>query len=196
MTDTKIFASGDLNEYKIADLISRGAAIDSFGVGTELATSYDAPALSGVYKLAAIEENGHMSMRIKLSHERATYPGPKQVWRFSDEAGKYAHDSIALPDEASPGSGDGSTHSCSPLLELVMERGCVIERTESKSEGIANTMKTARWTTLNDARERARRELERLPAELLLLDSEAGYSVGFSERLVEERKKLERTHAS
>jgi nicotinate phosphoribosyltransferase len=49
MTGTKIFASGDLNEYKIADLISRGAQIDSFGVGTELATSYDAPDLSGVY---------------------------------------------------------------------------------------------------------------------------------------------------
>jgi nicotinate phosphoribosyltransferase len=196
MTDTKIFASGDLNEYKIADLISRGAAIDSFGVGTELATSYDAPALSGVYKLAAIEENGHMSMRIKLSYEKATYPGPKQVWRFSDESGKYARDSIALADEASPGSGDRTTHSCSPLLELVMERGCVIERTERKSAGIANSMKKARWTTLNDARARARRELERLPAELLLLDSEpsySGYSVGFSERLVEERKKLERT---
>src|SRR5712692_9713257 len=55
MTNTKIFASGDLNEYKIADLISRGAQIDSFGVGTELATSHDAPSLGGVYKLAGLE---------------------------------------------------------------------------------------------------------------------------------------------
>src|SRR6185295_930023 len=51
MTETKIFASSDLNETRIAELISRGARIDSFGVGTELATSYDSPALSGVYKL-------------------------------------------------------------------------------------------------------------------------------------------------
>jgi nicotinate phosphoribosyltransferase len=79
MSGTKIFASGDLNEYKIADLISRGAEIDSFGVGTELATSFDAPSLSGVYKLAGIEKNGHVMMRIKLSQDKATYPGLKQV---------------------------------------------------------------------------------------------------------------------
>ena len=52
--DTKIMASGDLNEYLIRDLVNKGAPIDSFGVGTELSTSRDDPAMNGVYKLVAI----------------------------------------------------------------------------------------------------------------------------------------------
>src|SRR6185295_4446557 len=100
MTETKIFASSDLNENRIADLISRGAQIDSFGVGTELATSFDSPALSGVYKLVGFEHSGRMEMRIKLSEGKATYPGAKQVWRFTAEAGKYSHDAVSFSDEA------------------------------------------------------------------------------------------------
>jgi nicotinate phosphoribosyltransferase len=196
MTGTKIFASGDLNEYKIRELIDRGAPIDSFGVGTELATSYDAPALSGVYKLAALETNGQLSMRIKLSHDKETYPGPKQVWRFTDEAGNYVHDLIAMADEARPHAvcGDnGSADSCRPLLELVMEQGCVAgNAARAQSDGVEDSDKKARWTRLQDARERARGELNSLPAELSLLDSEASYSVRFSKRLVEERENLAR----
>lgn len=196
MSGTKIFASGDLNEYKIADLISRGAEIDSFGVGTDLATSYDAPALSGVYKLAAIEKNGQLSMRIKLSHDKETYPGPKQVWRFSDEAGKYSHDLIALADEARPHAAScekGSADRGRPLLELVMSRGTVIESPAGEKSGAAETSrKETRLATLNAARERAREERETLPAKLLLLDSEASYSVDFSHQLIEERQNLER----
>ena len=178
MTNTKIFASGDLNEYRIADLISRGAKIDSFGVGTELATSYDSPALSGVYKLAALEENGQMSMRIKLSHDKETYPGAKQVWRFTEQSGKYVRDLIALVDEEPPDQENGLCHS---LLERVMEKGCSAGRAERD-----------RCTVLNDARGRTRGALTKLPAGLLLLESEPTYPVSFSERLVEAREKLER----
>lgn len=187
MINTKIFASGDLNEYKIRDLISSGARIDSFGVGTELATSYDSPALSGVYKLTALEENGRMSMRIKLSHDKETYPGPKQVWRFSDSNGNYMRDLIALADEAHP------TDRCQPLLERVMEQGRPVERAgDQRSSQSESSVKQAGLTALNDARERARDELKRLPEELLLLESEPTYSVSFSKRLVEERETLER----
>lgn len=195
MTGTKIFASGDLNEYKIAELISQGAKIDSFGLGTELATSYDAPALSGVYKLAALEKNGELSMRIKLSHDKETYPGPKQVWRFSDAAGNSTHDLIALADETRPGAEygkNGSAASCRPLLELVMEEGRVAGPATPTQSGGGNSSKEARWRALNDARERARIELKSLPAELLLLDFEKSYSVGISTRLADERKNLER----
>jgi nicotinate phosphoribosyltransferase len=199
MTGTKIFASGDLNEYRIADLISRGAKIDSFGVGTELATSYDAPALSGVYKLAAIEKNGKLSMRIKLSHDKETYPGPKQVWRFSDETGKYTHDLIALADETPPSvrgverGREQTADSCRPLLELVMKGGCVIESgAPERSSGTQDSPTEIRSPVLSAARERARGEIKALPTELLHLDSEASYSVGFSNRLVEEKENLER----
>jgi nicotinate phosphoribosyltransferase len=53
--NTKIMVSGDLNEYLIHDLLNKGAPIDSFGVGTELSTSRDDPAMNGVYKLVAIK---------------------------------------------------------------------------------------------------------------------------------------------
>jgi nicotinate phosphoribosyltransferase len=179
MSGTKIFASGDLNEYRIADLISRGAKIDSFGVGTELATSYDEPALSGVYKLAGIEENGHVRMRIKLSHDKATYPGAKQVWRLKGESGKYAHDLITLADEGPPPDLEGATDRASPLLEPVMTQGRVIA--SIKYDGY-----------LNRARDRAMREIESLPDDLIRLDASGEYGATFSARLISEKAEVER----
>ena len=179
MSNTKIFASGDLNEYKIADLISRGAKIDSFGVGTELATSFDAPALSGVYKLAGLEDNGQVRMRIKLSQDKATYPGPKQVWRLTDETGTFRQDNIALENE--PNNRTGSWH---PLLNKIIQKGQAINPLPPNRE--------ARFACLNDARERAGQQLRQLPADLLQLDTDARYNVGFSEQIHKEKDKLER----
>lgn len=193
MADTKIFASGDLNEYKLVELISRGAKIDSFGVGTELATSYDSPSLSAVYKLAAIEEGGRLSMRIKLSHDKATYPGPKQVWRFVDRDDKFERDLIALEDEAQPPV--NSAEATYPLLEPVMRDGRAIEGSASThnraAEDSAKTTAAARLDRLRTARERARNELAHLRDQMLDISSEARYPVGLSRRLIEERKKLE-----
>jgi nicotinate phosphoribosyltransferase len=193
MTNTKIFASGDLNEYRIADLISRGAQIDSFGVGTELATSYDAPALSGVYKLASIEENDHVSMRMKLSHEKATYPGAKQVWRFTDGNGKYARDLIGLADEDPPlARSQEFMDSARPLLERVMKDGRTIEGSGHANSDLAVDAREAAFTRLNSARDRAAEERKRLPDNLLALDFEAKYHVSFSSQLEIERDRLER----
>ncbi|MEK6407612.1 MAG: nicotinate phosphoribosyltransferase [Acidobacteriota bacterium] len=192
MTGTRIFASGDLNEYKIADLISRGAEIDSFGVGTELATSYDAPALSGVYKLAALEENGRISMRIKLSHDKATYPGAKQVWRFTDDSGNYSRDLIALADEEPPqATSEGLIESARPLLEPVMKQGRIVERLAGASPDVTVGGSDARLVRLNRVREGATEERKRLPDDLLTLDSEAKYSVGISEQLETARARLD-----
>jgi nicotinate phosphoribosyltransferase len=183
MTDTKIFVSGDLNEYRIGEMIERGARIDSFGVGTELATSHDASALGGVYKLAGLEVDGHFSGRIKLSHDKSTYPGTKQVWRCVDQTGKYTRDLIALADE--PGPGENSR----PLLESVMKQGD-LPRLDDAVEPSAR--KAARFARLNRTRERARQELQQLPESLLALDSTEEYRVDFSERLATERDKLEK----
>ena len=192
MTNTKIFASGDLNEYKIVEMISSGARIDSFGVGTELATSYDAPALSGVYKLAGIEENGHVSMRIKLSHDKATYPGAKQVWRFTDGNGKCSGDLIALADEdPPPASFQGLMASPRPLLELVMKEGRIIEDPAQASGDLTVDTSATAFTRLNGVRKRAADERKRLPEDLLALDSPARYPVSFSRRLETERDRLD-----
>ena len=185
--DTKIFASGDLDEYRIEELITRGASIDAFGVGTQLATSYDSPALSGVYKLVALEDEGEISFRLKLSPEKATYPGPKQVWRATDDAGKYSEDRVALSDEPAPQTAGPGNAAWRPLLELVMKGGQNIIRGRSRE---------ARLARLDQARTRASDELERLPEGLLLLDSGARYSVRMSEALLKRKEELERNITS
>jgi nicotinate phosphoribosyltransferase len=77
----KIIASGDLDEHKIRDLVNNGAAIDAFGVGTQLATSADAPAMSAIYKLVELDVNGIQRFTSKLSEDKVTFPGAKQVFR-------------------------------------------------------------------------------------------------------------------
>ena len=100
--NTKIVASGDLDEKLIWDLKAQGAAIDVWGVGTKMITSADNPALGGVYKLAAEEIDGEFVPRIKISENpiKVTNPGVKQLYRFYDKrTGKALADLIALEDE-------------------------------------------------------------------------------------------------
>ena len=111
-----IVASSDLNEYKIKEIIERKAPIDAFGVGTELATSRDDPTISGVYKL--MEYNS--KPRIKISEEKITYPGIKQVFRIYDKNGIFKEDILALNKEAPPPNSEA-------LLIPVMKNGKLID---------------------------------------------------------------------
>ncbi|MDD6098836.1 MAG: nicotinate phosphoribosyltransferase [Oscillospiraceae bacterium] len=98
----KIVASNSLDEYIISDLIHQGAAIDSFGVGERLVTSRSEPVFGGVYKLAAVEENGEIIPKIKISENAAkiTNPSYKELWRlFDNSSGKAVADVIALAGE-------------------------------------------------------------------------------------------------
>ena len=101
--DAVISASSDLDENLIDSLKAQGAAITSWGVGTNMITSSDCPAFGGVYKLAAVQdENGEFIPKIKLSEnsEKITNPGNKTVFRLYDnETGKIRADLIALADE-------------------------------------------------------------------------------------------------
>lgn len=100
--DASICASSDLDEYLIESLNSQGAAIDSWGVGTNLITSKDCPAFGGVYKLAAVQKNGEFIPKIKLSENpvKITNPGNKTVFRIYDkETGKIKADLITFADE-------------------------------------------------------------------------------------------------
>jgi len=105
-----IFASGNLDEERIAALVAAGAPIDSFGVGTSLTTSADAPYLDAVYKLQ--EYAGRP--RRKRSTGKATWPGRKQVWRSLDARGCFARDVITVEGDAQTGAA---------LLEPVMRGG-------------------------------------------------------------------------
>lgn len=100
--DCKIVASSSLDEYVIRELLLQGAAIDSFGVGERLITAKSQPVFGGVYKLVAIEENGQLVPKIKISENvnKITNPGFKQVYRFYDKrSNKAIADLITLHDE-------------------------------------------------------------------------------------------------
>ena len=91
-----IFASGGLDEDRVAALIAAGAPIDGFGIGTSLTTSSDAPALDIAYKL---QDYAGMPRR-KQSAGKETWPGRKQVWRRYDMNGRMTGDTISLEDDA------------------------------------------------------------------------------------------------
>ncbi len=167
MTETKIIASGDLDEYKIADLLEHEAPIDIFGVGTQLSTSYDAPTLGGVYKLVEEEVDGRILYKIKLSTEKATYPGRKQVWRRTDAEGRFLSDVIALADEPPP-------PDAFPLLEEIMRGGRLVTP----------------LPTLEEIRERTLENVRRLPEAYRRLKDAAEYPVSRSERLEELRQQV------
>ncbi len=111
--DAKIMASGDLDEYKIRDLLKVGAPLDAFGVGTELATSGDAPSMGAVYKLVEIERDGTRRYTAKRSEGKHTIPGEKQIFRFGDR------DVLGRVDERLEGS--------EKLLQPVIAGGKLIE---------------------------------------------------------------------
>jgi len=156
----KIVASNDLNEYKIEEMLAQGARIDSFGVGTEMITSKDCPAVSGVYKLSESEEGGRLEAKIKLSEGKKTLPGRKQVYRFSDSNGNYVRDVIALESETVEGE---------PLLVPVIQDG----------ELVYNQPK------LPDIQKRAKELLARLPLQYKKIREPAQYPVELSRGISE-----------
>jgi len=94
----KIMASGDLDEVRIAAIVEAGAPIDAFGVGTELATSADAPSMGTIYKLVEVEHGAKVRYTAKHSPDKSTIPGAKQLFRFPD------YDLIALESECADGA--------------------------------------------------------------------------------------------
>ncbi|MEG0775806.1 nicotinate phosphoribosyltransferase, partial [Clostridium sp.] len=102
LTDCKIVASNSLDEFIIKELINQGACIDTFGVGERLITSKSEPVFGGVYKLVAVEEQGIINPRIKLSEnvEKVTNPHYKGLWRlYEKESNKAIADILTIHDE-------------------------------------------------------------------------------------------------
>ena len=105
LEDCQIVVSNSLDEYIIRDVILEGACIDSFGVGERLITAKSEPVFGGVYKLVALEENGKLIPKIKVSEnvEKITNPGFKHVYRLYDKTtGKARGDVITVADETIP----------------------------------------------------------------------------------------------
>ena len=194
--DPLIIASNDLDEYQIADLKARGARVNAWGVGTNLIVSADCPALGGVYKLAAVQEQGAWVPKLKVSGsaEKTTDPGLKAVVRYysSDEM---AADVLFCDDEDAPSRGPItgvdrtlSSESLSlmedvtgePLLQPFLENGCLVEQLPS----------------LTDTQSYAREQIAKLPEELRRLHDPKKYPVLLSERLAERKRALLTRHGT
>ena len=152
--DAVIAASSDLDEYLIDSLKSQGAAITSWGVGTNLITSKDCPAFGGVYKLAAVKTgDGEFVPKIKLSEntEKITNPGNKTVYRIYEKTnGKLKADLISLVDDVFDESKDlvlfdpqatwkkthlkGGTYTMKELMVKVFDKGECIYQSPSVME--------------------------------------------------------------
>lgn len=155
LRESQILASGNLDEYRLRDLATSSAPIDSFAVGTAMTTSSDAPSLDCAYKL---QEYAGRPCR-KRSEGKATWPGRKQVYRYRDAPGvRLAHDVVTTLGDRQPGH---------PLLQEVMKGGRRVVPSPS----------------LTDIRARARRELAALPDPLRHLDEAAPFDVRISEAL-------------
>lgn len=154
LSAVRIFASGNLDEYRIRDLLAGGAPIDGFGIGSNLVTSTDAPVLDCAYKL---QEYAGRARR-KRSEGKATWPGRKQVYRRNSPDGRMGEDVVALEDESVEGT---------PLLSVVMRQG--------RRSGPA--------VPLAESRRRAVAHVSLLPNRLRSLESDTGYSVQVSSRL-------------
>jgi len=159
LRSTRILATGDLDEFRIAALVDAEAPIDGFGVGAALATVPDAPSLGGVYKLVEVEQHSTKTPVMKRTPDKQTYPGRKQVWRVSDD-GTAVRDVVALEHESGPAGGR-------PLLTRVMRNG----RRETAA------------TALPDLRNTCRRSVLELPRVCRLIRDPAAYTVERSEGL-------------
>jgi nicotinate phosphoribosyltransferase len=154
LNSVKIFASGNLDEYKLEQILNGGAPIDGFGIGTRMNTSADAPYLDCAYKL---QEYGGVARR-KRSEGKATWPGRKQVYRSYGADGRMSGDSLTTEDDIQAGT---------PLLLPVMEAGRRLGATQP----------------LEAIREHAMAGLLKLPEALRILAPAPSYAVTVSAAL-------------
>lgn len=183
--EVKILASGDLDEYVIENLRAQGAAIDTFGIGTRLATAFGEPALGGVYKLVALRTGENWQPKIKLSSNPAktTIPGRKQIWRW-EAGGRYLGDALALVDEPAPLR---MRHPDFDYKRTELPHGELKPLLEQR---IVAGESTGRSRTLEEGRERARVELAALPTEHKRLVNPHTYRVGLSDNLSQLRRAM------
>jgi nicotinate phosphoribosyltransferase len=139
LADAKIMVTGDMNEYRIHELLAARIPIDMFGAGTDLAASADAPTLGVIYKMVEIEDATGVRYPVKLSQEKHTLPGAKQIFRFAD------HDVVGRSSECQT--------EATALVRPVMLHGELFEPLPS----------------VHQAREFAAESLAKLPAPCLAL---------------------------
>jgi nicotinate phosphoribosyltransferase len=164
LNDVKIVGSGGLDEYELEELSNGDAPYDSYGVGTKMGVSGDAPWLDIAYKLVEYDNRPVL----KLSTGKASWPGGKQIFRMHDDNRNLFKDVIALRHEQVPNG--------EPLLQ----------------KAIVNGTLTAASPALEDCRSTFRDEFARLPELIKAVRQPAEYPVEFTPSLIALRQEIER----
>ena len=194
MHDTKITVSNSLDEYLIKDLVQQGAAIDNFGVGERLITAKSNPVFGGVYKIVALEKDGAIIPKIKISETLAktTTPGYKQLWRLYDAGGKAIADVITLHDEEINDSQPYELFDPEyPWKRKTVTGFRAEKRLQTWME--AGARSTA-MPSLTDVRAYCQREQQTLWDEIRRLENPHGYYVDLSQALWQLKQDLIREH--
>lgn len=166
LIDTIILVSGNLDEYKIKELVGRRVPIDAFGVGTNMGTSSDLPYTDVIYKIIEITSPGGGFLPVmKLSPQKATLPFKKQVFRKFSRRGVMLSDTLALEKEKLSGL---------VLLKKVMDKGRII--VEEKD--------------IQSMRREVKQELKRMPSELKDIETKFIFPVQVSKKLNKEKEKV------
>ena len=190
LTQCRIVVSNALDEWLIKDLLDQHAEIDAFGVGDNLITSHSDPVFNGVFKLTAIERNGEIVPKIKISDnvEKITTPHFKKVYRIYDRSGKAIADQICVYDE---------TIDESKPLELfdpvaVWKRKTITDFTakELMVKYIENGEIITELPTLEEIRRHCSEELDTLWDEVKRFANPHQYYVDLSQRLWDVRNNL------
>lgn len=155
--DAKVFAMGNLDEYKVSALERAHAPIDVYAGVTEILTPTDAPTLELVYKMVEVERNGRMVPVMKTSAKKQSFPGRKQVYRIA-RGKKYHHDVLGL---------NGEPHAGKKLLVPVMRNGKLVYR----------------FPSIQEIGARYHRDKARFEPRLFSLDKKATYPVKVGTRL-------------
>lgn len=186
----KIVASGDLDEYLIRDLKMQGAKINVWGVGTNLITARDCPALGGVYKLSAEEENGQLIPKIKISENptKINNPGVKKIVRFySKKNDRALADVIMLEDELLP---TGDYEIFHPIF-TIKRKVLTSYYTEELLVPIFKEGKLVYLSpNIEEIRQRVKSQMKRFAPEVLRLTNPHEYHVDLSKPLWQLKNKL------
>ncbi len=189
--DCQITASNSLDEHIIRDMIAQGACVDSFGVGERLITASSDPVFGGVYKLAAVEKDGRIVPRIKVSENvsKITNPCFKKLWRFYDrETNKAVGDVMTLHDEVIDDSQPYtlfdpdhiwkkktiSNYRAVPLQQPLFQNGVCVYQSPS----------------IEDIRSYCLKQIDTLWDEVLRFENPHRYYVDLSQALWDEKERL------
>lgn len=191
LQDCKIVVSNSLDEYIIRDVIMEGACIDSFGVGERLITAKSEPVFGGVYKLSALEQNGLMIPKMKISEnvEKITNPGFKTLYRLYDKDTHRAIADLIALDTEEPPSGE-SYEIFDPMAIWKRKTVKNFYAKNLRSQLFDKGKKVCKLPEIDEIRDYCQRQVAALWDEMLRFENPQTYYVDLSQNLWDMKNKL------